>query len=202
MITDSQRKKLARKKIRKRFGKTASRSKTLRLYQRKLQIGDMLWLAEEYQRSLDSEPSLTLDDFAVQHGVSSDELRPYLPQTVEGNCSIIVWHGTTMSRSRSIMEEGFITVERKKRVFFTRNPAVARKYARSRASRENDHPAVIMCSIDLAEYSCHERLNNDDEAIVFKYPYISSDVIKRVTNFAKQNRDKPEKLKKNNVFLP
>ena len=49
--------------------------KTAPLYQSSFQESDMGWLADEYQRRARSEPTLTLEDFAAEYGVSADTLR-------------------------------------------------------------------------------------------------------------------------------
>ncbi len=49
-----------------------SNKQTKTSYQRKFQWSDIVWLAGEYQRRCDSEPSLALEDFAIEYGVSVD----------------------------------------------------------------------------------------------------------------------------------
>jgi len=86
----------------------ADQYETAPLYQSKFHEGDMVWLADEYQRRGSSEPSLTLEEFAAQYGVSADELRAHVPDlSGETDHSIILWHGTTKSRAESILKEGF-----------------------------------------------------------------------------------------------
>ncbi|MHA2313640.1 MAG: hypothetical protein ACXADF_19370, partial [Candidatus Thorarchaeota archaeon] len=153
--------------------------------------GDMVWLANEYQRRSSSEPSLTLEDFVAEYGVPADELRVYIPELGEGiRRSVIVWHGTSKSRAESILREGFRPKNKKgkkTRMFFTRNPAVARRYAQTRAKGESDRPAVIMCAIDLNEYDDYEQRGQG--VFAFKAECISSEVVRNVTGARKQPRE-------------
>ena len=179
----------------------ADHYETAPLYQRKFDEGDMVWLADEYRRRSGSEPSLTLEEFAAQYCVSSDELRGYLPELSEGiSRSVVVWHGTSKSRAESILKEGFRPKKSgKSRMFFTRNPAVARRYAQARARGETDRPAVIMCAIDLNEYDDYERRGQG--VFAFRAECISSEVVRNVRGARRQPREKPEKQKDASVEL-
>ena len=176
------------------------RYETEPLYQRRFEEGDMTWLADEYRKRSSPDPSLTLEGFAAQYGVSVDELRLYLPELEKGiSRSIVVWHGTSQSRAASILKEGFRPKVKKgeeRRIFFTQNPAVARGYARSRSKGERDSPAVIQCAIDLNEYQDYQRRGGG--IFAFKAECISSEVVRRVVGRKKEAREKPEKRKKDN----
>ena len=162
-----------------------SKQKKNNNFQMNFQESDVVWLANEYKRRNDSDPSLTLEDFALQYGVMADRLKIHVYQQNEGyGNSITLWHGTTMSRAESIVEEGFRPGrESKRRIFFTRNPKIARSYAKGRARREQDQPAIVMCSIDLDKYTDHEWQGN--EILVFRYECIEGEVVKRVNTLRK-----------------
>ncbi len=92
-----------------------------------------------------------------------------------------------MSRAKSILEEGFRCGVGKK-IFFTRNHTVARRYALTRARDADDEPAIIMCSIDLNQYNCYERRDDKDAAVVFRHRRIGSEVVIQVITVAGRNK--------------
>lgn len=161
------------------------------LYQRIFQEGDMVWLAKEYRKQANSDPSLTLEDFAIQYAVLPDELRPYDPNlAVEAECSIALWHGTSRARADSIMEEGFKPKKvGKSLIFFTQSSALARSYANNRAKNERDYPALIMCCINLGEYNNYEvRQLQGAVVYAFRTECIASDVVNKVTGPRRKER--------------
>jgi len=149
-------------------------------YQMSFHESDIEWLANEYKRRQSSDPSLTLEDFAIQYGVIVEKLRLYIHErSHEYGHSITLWHGTTMSRAKSIVEEGFRPKKGDKgRIFFTTDPKFARRHANGRAKQEQDRPVIIMCSIDLDNYNDYKWQGN--EVIVFKCERIDSEVVRRV----------------------
>lgn len=172
----------------------ADHYETTPLYQSSFQEGDMAWLADEYRRRSRSEPSLALETFAVEYGASADELRFYVSDgSREINRSVILWHGTTASRARSILREGFRAKKSKGRTFFTTSPSMARGHAQSRA-RGDDPPAVLVCSIDLSHYDDFKRRGR--EVYIFGHQRIDNEVIQKVERLPKQRRGKPEKQEK------
>ncbi len=182
----------------------ASRHEAEPLYHRVFGDGDIVWLANEYRSQSKSRPSLTLERFADEYSVPVDTLRGYLPELSEGiGRSVVVWHGTSQTRARSILEEGFKPKLVKKgvahRIFFTQNIAVARGYARSRSKGESDRPAIVVCAIDLNEYNDYE--NRGQGIFAFKAECISNEVVISVIGLKKQPREKPEKRKKPRVEL-
>ncbi|MDQ1329027.1 MAG: hypothetical protein QG641_2316 [Candidatus Poribacteria bacterium] len=149
-------------------------------YQMNFQETDIEWLANEYKKRNNADPSVTLEDFAIQYGVLADRLRIYVYQQKDGYGNFItLWHGTTMSRAESIIEDGFRPGrESKRRIFFTKNPNTARRYAKGRARREQDQPVIVMCSIDLERYTDYEWQGN--EVLAFRYECMDGQVVKRV----------------------
>ncbi len=180
----------------KRKKKSRSRQQAEPLYQRAFQEGDMVWLAKEYRKQANSDPSLTLEDFAIQYAVLPDELRPYDPNlAVEAECSIALWHGTSRARADSIMEEGFKPKKvGKSLIFFTQSSALARSYANNRAKNERDYPALIMCCINLGEYNNYEvRQLQGAVVYAFRTECIASDVVNKVTGPRRKERQRLEK---------
>ena len=165
------------------------------LHQRKFHEGDMVWLANEYRRRSSAEPSLTLEDFAAQHGVLADEIRAHVPElSGDFGGSVVLWHGTTTSRAEPILKEGFRAKRGGKRgIFFARNPSMARGYARGRARREGGKPALIMCSIDLGHYDDYER--RGASVYAFKHECIAGEVVRNVAGLPRERREKQEKRK-------
>ncbi len=100
------------------------------------------------------------------------------------NPKLLIIIGTTKSRADSIIEEGFKLKKKRNRgiyfgIYFTTRRKIALGYAKSRAKREFDSPAVIMCSVNLSDYNQHEWQGN--EVLVFRYDHIDNSIIKRIT---------------------
>lgn len=159
----------------------------------------MVWLANEYQRRSAAEPSLTLEEFAIQYAVSADELRMYnSDMAMEADRYVALWHGTTSARAEAILREGFKPKKAEKSlIFFTQSPSLARSYANNRARNEKDHPAVIKCSINLGRYNDYEvRQLKGAVVFAFKAECIDSVVVNKVTGREKQDRPRPAKPQK------
>jgi hypothetical protein len=177
----------------------ADRYETAPLYQSRFHESDMAWLADEYQKRSSREPSLTLEGFAAEYGVSADELRSHVPDlSRDVSHSIVLWHGTTKARAECILKEGFrIKKARNRLIFFTGKPKMARGIAQKRAAREGDDPAVLMCSIDLSHYSDFERRGN--AVYAFRHICIGSEVVRKVEGLPKQRSEEQEKQKSVNA---
>lgn len=163
-----------------------------------LQAGDMVWLADEYRKRSHHEPSLTLQEFADQYGVTSDDLRFYIPELSKGiSSSVVLWHGTSTSRAQSILREGFRAKKaeskrrKKGRIYFARRRKIARGYARSRAKSDGDRPAVIVCVVNLDRYNNYELQGSD--VYVFEHECIGNEVVTGVEGLSKQRLKKLEK---------
>jgi len=183
----------------KRKKNTKKRHETQPVYQRRFQEGDMIWLAEEYRRRSNSDPSLTLEDFAAQYAVPADKIRSRDPVlAVDEDHCIALWHGTTRSRAESILREGFKPKKAKKsRIYFARSPVLAKSYAKKRSKQERDHPAVISCSINLGHYSNY-TVGELQGIVVFAFrtECIDSEVVRRVSGLGKRSEEHSEKPKK------
>jgi len=168
-------------------------AETAPLYQSSFQEGDMGWLADEYQRRARSDPTLTLEIFAAEYGVSADTLRFHAPDLSRGaGHSVVLWHGTTKSRAESILEDGFRVKRGRndRKIYFAGRPSMARGIAQLRAASRNDLPVVIRCSIDLSYYDDYER--RGDAVYVFRHECIYSDVIEEVTGLPRKGREEPK----------
>jgi len=153
-------------------------------YQMNFQKGDIEWLVNEYKRQKNTNSSLSLEDFCLRYCILPENLKFKVEEANDRySHSITLWHGTTISRANSILEEGFQTKKKRNQgIFFTVKRKVALEYAKKRAKHEQDRPAIIMCSVDLSSYSKHEWQGN--EVLVFKHDHIDSDVVRRVTELA------------------
>lgn len=149
---------------------------------------DMMRLADEYLRRRTSDPSITLENFAAECGVSPDDLQPHLPELDED--SVILWHGTSQSRVKSILREGFRAEEaerwegREPKIYFTLRLNVARQYARTKAKADHDRLAILMCSIDLNRYTKFERVGA--EVYALSHERIGPEVIREVQGLPKR----------------
>ncbi len=174
------------------------RSEAEPVYQRKFQEGDMVWLANEYQRRSGSDPSLTLEDFAAQYAVPVDNIHIHKNMDIEKGRCVALWHGTTRTRAESILKEGFKPKRAdKSRIYFARSPVLARWYANHRSRNEKDHPAVIACVVDLSHYD--DYIVGELQGVVFfafKTESISNGVVRRIIGLEKRSKDRSEKLNK------
>ena len=78
-------------------------------YQRCFTDDDFAWLAEQFQKQVERHPDLTLEVFAARYGVESKWIRNFVDTgwRTEFKNTVTVWHGTTVDRARTIIEEGF-----------------------------------------------------------------------------------------------
>ncbi|MBD3182156.1 hypothetical protein GF312_07685 [Candidatus Poribacteria bacterium] len=169
------------------------------IYQSSFQEGDMDWLAKEYQRRSQRDPSLRLEDFAAHYGILADEIRLYIPDLSRDiDRNVILWHGTTLSCAKSILEEGFRVKKSRKerRIFFASKTKIPGNIAIMRSRNKNDKPAILKCCISLNKYSNFERRGND--VYVFNYERIDSDVVIRVDGLKREDIKKSFKKEKVN----
>lgn len=132
-------------------------------------------------------------------------ISPELTTTLDDAEDLItLWHGTTRSRAKTILKNGFRaekTMDKWGRewTFFATNPRFARRHARTKAREEGDLPAIIMCSIDLNIYNIYER--QAAEVYVFAHECISKDVIVDVEGMPKRQLEKLQGTKAHNIGL-
>ncbi|MBC8230890.1 hypothetical protein H8E77_15170 [bacterium] len=140
-------------------------------HQRGIEYSDLVWLAKQFQKQAERNSDLTLEEFAISHGIQPEFLRRFIDL---GKNTITLWHGTTADRARRIMREGF---RKRGKIWFTRNPSHAHGVANSRARQRGNAPVVLCCEIDLEKYSTFQKQGPN---YVFRCPGISRDVIQSV----------------------
>jgi len=105
---------------------------------------DMTLLAVEYKYRFRGQTApLFLYQFAEQHGA-------YVPQKhPTGNRHVVLWHGTTLSSAKNIIEKGF---RKKKAIWMTTNPKFARNMAVAKANNLNGIPVILVSVMDMFVY--------------------------------------------------
>ena len=165
-------------------------------YQRRLEDKDFAWLAEQFQKQSIHSPDLTLEEFAIRHGVEPKPIRSFInvgPNAGLKNI-ITVWHGTTVDRAEAIMTEGFKARGRAgKKIWFTQKSSEARKRAGHLAQSRGKPPVVFRCQINIGKYS--EFDNPRPHHYAFKHSYIDKAVISSVDGMEvdKESRRSQEK---------
>ena len=150
-------------------------------YQRRLEDKDFAWLAERFQKQSVQSPDLTLEEFAIRHGVESKRIRSFINVNSKTGLKnvITVWHGTTIDRAEAIMEGGFkARVRAGKKIWFTQKSREARKRAAQLAQSRGKPPVVFRCQINIGKYS--EFDNPRPHHYAFKHSYIDKAVISSV----------------------
>jgi len=136
---------------------------------------DFACLAKEYQKQTTLTPDLTLEEFAIRHGVKPKWISRFMGM---GENTVALWHGTTEDRTRAIVEQGFRGLGRRALVWFTRNSKFALRVANARAAARHKIPVVISCEINLEKYSAFQKANS--QTYVFSSP-IGKEVICNVS---------------------
>ncbi len=152
------------------------------LYQRRLEDKDLAWLAEQFQEQAAQDPDLTLEEFAICHGVETKWIRSFINVgwNTEFKNVITVWHGTTIDRARAIMVEGFKARARAgKKIWFTQKSREARKRAAQLAQSRGKAPVVFRCQINIGKYT--EFDNPRPHHYAFKHSCIDKAVISNVS---------------------
>ena len=116
------------------------------VYQRRFEDSDLVWLAGRFEGEARLNPDLTVEEFAMRHGVQAELISPFM---VKGMSTVSVWHGTTVDKARSIMEEGFkARGSTRKKIWFTMKPAEAHSIANHRAQQRDKSPVIFRCEIN------------------------------------------------------
>jgi hypothetical protein len=102
---------------------------------------DFLHIAEAYAARQQRRGDVSLNDFAVEHGA----LASALYEKTKGN-SLVLWHGTSVSRASKILEHGFAHYKGVWMAFRTSTPL---GFARNRAAESEGRPAILISVIDL-----------------------------------------------------
>lgn len=160
-------------------------------YQRRFEDKDFAWLAEQFKKQVARNPDLTLEEYAIRHGVESKRIRSFI--NVDRNIGlkdvITVWHGTTVDRAEAIMEGGFKARARAgKKIWFTQKSREARKRAAQLAQSRGKAPVVFRCQINIGKYS--EFDNPRPHHFAFKHSCIDKAVISSVSGLEVNGEDK------------
>ena len=147
-------------------------------YQRRLEDKDFAWLAEQFKKQAAQSPDLTLEEFAIRHGVEPKWIRSFIDVgwNTEFKNVITVWHGTTIDRAKAIMMEGFKARGRAgKKIWFTKKPSEAHRRAAHLAQSRGKAPVVFRCQINIGKYTDFDKPRPHHYA--FKHSYIDKAVI-------------------------
>ena len=143
-------------------------------HQRGFEYSDLVWLAKQFQKQAERNSDLTLEEFAISHGIQPEFLRRFIDL---GKNTITLWHGTTVDKAKRIMREGF---KKQRKIWFTQNPDIACGVAKNRAKQRGKAPVVFCCEINLYKYSNFEKTKS--EIYAFNHTYIARDVIQSVSH--------------------
>lgn len=171
-------------------------------YQRCFTDDDFAWLAEQFQKQVERHPDLTLEVFAARYGVESKWIRNFVDTgwRTEFKNTVTVWHGTTVDRARTIIEEGFKAPGRAaKKIWFTQKSNEARGIATRRSQARGEAPAVFRCQINIGKYTEFERPRPHHYA--FRHSHIEKGVISSVSGLEMDKGTKPAREKENKAEL-
>lgn len=165
-------------------------------YQRRLEDKDFAWLAEQFEKQAVQNPNLTLEEYAIRHGVESRQIRSFInvDQYTGLKNVITVWHGTTIDRAKAIMEEGFKARGRAgKKIWFTQKSSEARRRAGHLAQSRGKAPVVFHCQINIDKYT--EFDNPHPHHYAFKHSHIDKAIISSVSGLEVDREGKPPREK-------
>lgn len=151
-------------------------------YQRRFEDKDLAWLAEQFGKQAAQNPDLTLEEYAIRHGVEPKWIRSFINVgwNTEFKNVITVWHGTTLDRAKAIMIEGFKARGRAgKKIWFTKKSSEAHRRAAYLARSRGKAPVVFCCQINIAKYTEFDKPRPHHYA--FKHSYIDKAVISNVS---------------------
>ena len=131
---------------------------------------DMTLLAVEYKyRFRGQSDPVFLYQFAEQHGARVPEKYP------TGKRYVVLWHGTTLWSAKKILEKGF---RKKKAIWMTTNPRMARGMAVGKANGLNDGiPAILVSVMDTFMYERGVDYTFDGSTVYVFHRHILPDVI-------------------------
>ena len=164
------------------LAKKRKNQKAKKHYQRRFEDKDFAWLAEQFQKQIARDPDLTLEEFAIRHGVESRRIRRFInvDQHTGLKNIITVWHGTTIDRAEAIMAEGFKARARAgKKIWFTQKSREAHVRAAQLAQSRGKAPVIFRCQINIGKYS--EFDNPRPHHYAFKHSCIDKAVISNVS---------------------
>ena len=171
-------------------------------YQRRFEDKDFVWLAEQFEKQAAQNPDLTLEEFAIRHGVEPKWIRSFINVgwNTEFKNVITVWHGTTVDRAKAIMTEGFKARGRAgKKIWFTQKSSEARRRAGQLAQSRGEAPVVFRCQINIGKYT--EFDNPCPHHYAFRHSYIDKAVISNVSGLEVDREGKPPQEKADKAEL-
>ena len=171
-------------------------------YQRRFEDKDLAWLAELFKKQAAQNPNLTLEEFAIRHGVEPKWIRSFINVgwNTEFKNVITVWHGTTIDRAKVIMTEGFKARGRAgKKIWFTQKSSEARRRAGQLAQSRGKAPVVFRCQINIGKYT--EFDNPRPHHYAFRHSYIDKAVISSVSGLEVDREGKPPQEKADKAEL-
>ena len=171
-------------------------------YQRRFEDKDFVWLAEQFEKQAAQNPDLTLEEFAIRHGVEPKWIRSFINVgwNTEFKNVITVWHGTTVDRAKAIMTEGFKARGRAgKKIWFTQKSSEARRRAGQLAQSRGKAPVVFRCQINIGKYT--EFDNPRPHHYAFRHSYIDKAVISNVSGLEADREGKPPQEKADKAEL-
>ena len=163
-------------------------------YQRRFEDKDFAWLAEQFKKQTAQDPDLTLEEFAIRHGVEPKWIRSFINVgwNTEFKNVITVWHGTTLDRAKAIMVEGFKARGRAgKKIWFTQKSSEAYRRAAQLAQSRGKAPVVFRCQINIGRYTEFDKPRPHHYA--FKHSYIDKAVISNVSGLEVEGKLPQEK---------
>jgi len=130
---------------------------------------DMTLLALEYKHRFRSQTDpFFLYQFAEQHGARVPEKYPM------GKRYVVLWHGTTLWSAEKILEKGF---RKKKAIWTTTNPQLARSMAVGKANQLNEVPAILVNVLDTLVYEQGVDYTLEGNKIYVFHHHIPPDII-------------------------
>ncbi len=171
-------------------------------YQRRFEDKDFAWLAEQFKKQTAQDPDLTLEEYAIRHGVESRRIRRFVnvDQHTGLKNVINVWHGTTIDRAKAIMEEGFKARGRAgKKIWFTQKSSEARRRAGHLAQSRGKTPIVFHCQINIDKYT--EFDNPHPHHYAFKHSHIDKAIISSVSGLEVDREGNPSQGKRDEKEL-
>ena len=171
-------------------------------YQRRFEDEDLAWLAEQFGKQAAQNPDLTLEEFAIRHGVEPKWIRSFinLGWNTKFKNVITVWHGTTLDRAKAIMTEGFKARGRAgKKIWFTQESSEARRRAGQLAQSRGKAPVVFRCQINIGKYT--EFDNPRPHHYAFRHSYIDKAVISSVSGLEVDKESKRPQEKEDKAEL-
>ena len=171
-------------------------------YQRRFEDKDFVWLAEQFEKQAAQNPDLTLEEFAIRHGVEPKWIRSFINVgwNTEFKNVITVWHGTTVDRAKAIMTEGFKARGRAgKKIWFTQKSSEARRRAGQLAQSRGKAPVVFRCQINIGKYT--EFDNPRPHHYAFRHSYIDKAVISSVSGLEVDKESKRPQEKEDKAEL-